>query len=64
MSINKLGRLAKRLEKTMACNCDLDNWQPENSTGHSRICRIHGAALNLARKFELREINSAKRRPR
>ncbi len=28
----------------MACNCDLDNWQPEASTGHSHVCRIHHAA--------------------
>jgi hypothetical protein len=28
----------------MRCNCDLDNWQPEQSTGHSRVCRIHKAA--------------------
>lgn len=27
----------------MACNCDLDNWEPERSTGHSWVCRIHKA---------------------
>ena len=32
------------LEKEMACNCDLDNWQPEGDTGHSWVCRIHKAA--------------------
>ncbi len=36
---------AKELEKTMQCNCDLDNWEPEDSTGHSFVCRIHKAAL-------------------
>lgn len=29
------------------CNCDLDNWQPEPSTGHSHVCRIHKIALAL-----------------
>lgn len=32
----------------MACNCDLDNWQPEKSTGHSWVCRIHKAAIAKA----------------
>lgn len=29
----------------MQCNCDLDNWEPEQSTGHSWVCRIHKAAI-------------------
>lgn len=29
----------------MQCNCDLDNWQPETDTGHSRVCRIRSAAI-------------------
>jgi len=29
----------------MRCNCDLDNWEPEQSTGHSHVCRIHKAAI-------------------
>lgn len=33
--------IARRFESTMQCNCDLDNWQPERSTGHSCVCRIH-----------------------
>jgi hypothetical protein len=36
---------ARELSRTMQCNCDLDNWQPEPSTGHSRVCRIHKAAV-------------------
>jgi|GEM_PF-1614689 len=37
---------AKRLsEEGMACNCDLDKWQPEPTTGHSHVCRIHKAAV-------------------
>lgn len=34
----------------MPCNCDLDNWQPEMSTGHSHVCRIHKAAEERHRK--------------
>lgn len=34
----------------MGCNCDLDNWEPEQSTGHSHVCRIHKAALQRYRK--------------
>ena len=29
----------------MRCNCDLDNWEPERSTGHSWVCRIHKVAM-------------------
>lgn len=36
--------IAARLSKTIQCNCDLDNWEPERLTGHSRVCRIHKAA--------------------
>lgn len=32
----------------MRCNCDLDAWEPEASTGHSWVCRIHKAALSRA----------------
>ena len=37
--------VAAELRKTMGCNCDLDNWEPERSTGHSWVCRIHKAAI-------------------
>ena len=36
--------IVKELKKTMQCNCDLDNWEPERDTGHSWVCRIHKAA--------------------
>ena len=36
-----LRAVAAELAKTMACNCDLDNWEPEKSTGHSWVCGIH-----------------------
>ena len=41
--------VAKRLreEGNMRCNCDLDNWEPERSTGHSHVCRIHMNAMAL-----------------
>lgn len=31
----------------MRCNCDLDNWEPEKSTGHSHVCRIHKEAYRI-----------------
>ena len=37
--------IVRSLEPLMQCNCDLDNWQPEKSTGHSCVCRIHKQAL-------------------
>jgi hypothetical protein len=39
-----LSCVVKELERTMRCNCDLDNWEPERDTGHSWVCRIHKAA--------------------
>lgn len=39
---------AKELEAKMQCNCDLDNWEPERSTGHSCVCRIHKQAHSQA----------------
>jgi len=43
-------QIAKDLEKTMRCNCDLDNWAPEAATGHSHVCRIHKQAIATWRK--------------
>ena len=31
----------------MNCNCDLDNYAPERSTGHSLVCRIHKRAMTM-----------------
>ena len=39
--------IVKELESKMQCNCDLDNWQPEPTTGHSTVCRIHKKAMSL-----------------
>jgi hypothetical protein len=39
-----LRQVAKEAEKENQCNCDLDNWEPERSTGHSCVCRIHKIA--------------------
>jgi len=44
MSESALRQIASELQKRMACNCDLDKWEPEKSTGHSWVCRIHKAA--------------------
>jgi hypothetical protein len=40
-----LKQAVKDAEDRMQCNCDLDNWQPERSTGHSCVCRIHKTAI-------------------
>jgi hypothetical protein len=45
---------AKELGKTERCFCDLDNWEPELSTGHSWVCPIHEKALALAAAETLR----------
>ena len=45
MSKQTLREIAKEIAKTMRCNCDLDNWQPDTRTGHSWVCRIHRAAM-------------------
>lgn len=36
----------------MRCNCDLDNWEPERSTGHSWVCRIHTTAVGKFQRGE------------
>lgn len=41
----RLRERVREAEKQLACNCDLDAWQPEPSTGHSHVCRIHKAAV-------------------
>lgn len=38
------------LEKDMQCNCDLDNWVPRKTTGHSWVCRIHKTAMTLSQQ--------------
>ncbi len=45
----RLRPIVLRLEGAMQCNCDLDKWQPEPSTGHSFVCRIHNAAIQQAK---------------
>ena len=37
----RLKELVSLLESELHCNCDLDNWQPEKSIGHSQVCRIY-----------------------
>lgn len=34
----------------MRCNCDLDTWEPERTTGHSHLCRIHNRAMTMKYK--------------
>lgn len=44
--------IARELSATMGCNCDLDNWEPERSTGHSWVCRIHKETIAKAREAQ------------
>lgn len=48
MGEQNLREKASELAKTMRCNCDLDNWEPDRRTGHSWVCRIHRAAIGLS----------------
>ena len=41
----------------MRCNCDLDNWEPEQSTGHSQVCRIH--AMTMTAKHRPYDLDDA-----
>jgi hypothetical protein len=41
----ELEKIAKLVSTVYGCNCDLDNWQPKPSTGHSCVCRIHKQTL-------------------
>lgn len=41
--------LAVETAKFLPCNCDLDNWEPERSTGHSHVCRIHKTVMQIQR---------------
>ena len=43
-------RAAELLAGGMQCNCDLDNWEPERSTGHSWVCRIHKVVISERRR--------------
>lgn len=46
-----LRQIATDLEKKMKCFCDLDNWQPNTSTGHSDVCPIHRQAKYKQERF-------------
>jgi hypothetical protein len=47
--MTSLREYVKYFKSKMRCNCDLDNWEPESSTGHSFVCQIHKAAENAYR---------------
>ena len=51
--------IAKELEDGgMRCNCDLDNWAPEQNTGHSHVCRIHKRAIAMKyRPYDIKAIS-------
>ena len=41
----RLAEIIKDLEGKIQCNCDLDTWEPEKTTGHTHVCLIHKLAL-------------------
>jgi hypothetical protein len=46
VNIKTPDEIAAELRKGgMQCNCDLDNWIPEATTGHSWVCDIHKKAM-------------------
>lgn len=54
--LHDLRSVAARLAQSMPCNCDFDNWEPERTTGHSCVCRIHKAAWKQYCNIPLREV--------
>ena len=51
---DRIKELAREISRTLACNCDLDTWEPEPYTGHSHVCRIHKAAVEAARNSQMK----------
>ena len=47
MAQTEIREIVSELEKTLQCNCDLDSWEPQKATGHSRVCRIHKRAVEI-----------------
>ncbi len=46
----ELREIVKEYEsRGVQCNCDLDNWEPEEATGHSWACRIHKLSIEQHR---------------
>ena len=41
--------LADKAAAIYGCNCDLDNWEPNQDTGHSNVCRIDATARRWQR---------------
>jgi len=42
-------------EGNIQCNCDLDQWQPEKSSGHTWTCRIHKLAVGKFRDQQAKQ---------
>lgn len=59
MSLDGLRKIARELETKLQCTCDLDRWEPERITGHSRVCNIHKEAWCIFRE-ELRTKRSCR----
>jgi hypothetical protein len=55
--MTELRDIVKKLEADTQCTCDLDNWQPEQNTGHSWVCQIHKRAkVRLAARRDAAEV--------
>lgn len=50
---DEMRQIVDELKKTMKCNCNLDNWEPEISTGHSWVCDIHKKAITLIKQQKI-----------
>jgi len=51
IDVTIMKRIVSELERTYRCNCDLDNWQPSQTVGHSEVCRIYKLAVSKHRGF-------------
>ena len=48
-----LKEIARNFQRSgTRCFCDLDRWEPEESTGHSWVCPLHKLAMRAAGKGE------------
>jgi len=52
IGVKSIKEITQEIEKSMRCNCDLDNWQPDKQTGHSWVCRIHKTAIQKWRSLK------------
>lgn len=55
--------IARELKREVGfCNCDLDNWVPLPSTGHSSVCALHSLSLEMVRPYAEHRIELSRQR--